>query len=626
MTRGSRPPPLAAVRGALAVLARHWRYARGQPRKLAWIARRISQAVRSGELRGVLARHAQEAALERDYEAWVTHHEPSPGDLDTFSVAWRRWPHQPVISVVFPVFDPPIEYLLEAIDSVTRQVYPRWELLIVDDGSTRPEVADLLRTVARNDQRIRVYRHAANTGVVGATNTAIAQATGAYACFLDHDDLLASLALYRVAEAVNDRRDVQFLYSDEDRIDASGTRGRPLFKSGWNPELMQTINAALHLSVIEIALLRQLGGMRPGLDGVQDWDLALRVSESVDRSRIRHLPWILYHWRAHPGSTAAVSYEKRLAEAQQRLVSASLDRRSPKATAAWTFGGWRLRFPMPPANAISVVIVVSTERFLRRCLDRLGAVAHGRFGEVLLAGPADVVDVLAPAGGMDATWRAIHVTGNGYASLCNKAVSAARGQVVLLIADAVELHGSDAFEDLVSHAARPEVGIVAATIRSLDGTICSASVVLGVNGVADLAHVGEPPGYRGMNGQAGYVQEVGAVLTDCVAFRRDVYLAVGGMDASTGASSAGVDLSLRLRAHGKRVLWSPHAVAYRRDSRTAAQARTTAARWRSDLREFATMWPGEALSDPYYNPNLARTGVPFMLDARAKPDDLTPHG
>lgn len=219
----------------------------------------------------------------------------------------------PLVSVVMPVYRPRAGHLLAAVESVIAQSYRHWQLCIYDDGSLCPELTALLQRLQQRDARIVVSGAGENRGIAAATNAALELAAGDWVALMDQDDLLAADALLLVAGAARSRADAGLIYTDSDRLNEDGQRTAPLFKPDWNYDLLLAVNYLNHLTVYRRDHLQAVGGLREGLEGSQDYDLALRVVSRLAPDAIVHVPAILYHWRQHPDSTSA----RRLGEAVQ---------------------------------------------------------------------------------------------------------------------------------------------------------------------------------------------------------------------------------------------------------------------------------------------------------------------
>jgi hypothetical protein len=248
----------AHLRAGWRVLRRHLRYAGGNPRKLLWIARRTLAIAREGALGGVLERHVAEDADYAGYADWCARYEPAPDAR--FDQRLDALGRRPLISILLPVWNPPLAFLAQTVASVRAQAYGNWELCIVDDASTDPAIAAFLAQAAGEEARIRVVRRAVNGGIAAATNDALGNARGDYCAFLDHDDVLARDAVLRVVEEVDAHPETALLFCDEDKLDVHGQRHAPFFKPNWDGEWLRTTNCVLHFTVVDTKLLRHRRG------------------------------------------------------------------------------------------------------------------------------------------------------------------------------------------------------------------------------------------------------------------------------------------------------------------------------------------------------------------------------
>jgi glycosyltransferase involved in cell wall biosynthesis len=212
-----------------------------------------------------------------------------------------------LFSIITPVFRTPVPFLEECIKSVEHQEYQSWELLLIDDGN-EPELVEWLTERSTHDKRIRLLKAGENVGIARASQLGVDAARGEFIALLDHDDTLSPRALTAMADWIRSDNAVDYLYSDEDKVDAAGGYFDPFFKPDWSPERFRHQMYTCHLSVIRTALVHDVGGFRSGFDGSQDYDLVLRVTERA--RKVAHIPEILYHWRAHAGSTASVTDQK----------------------------------------------------------------------------------------------------------------------------------------------------------------------------------------------------------------------------------------------------------------------------------------------------------------------------
>ena len=288
--------------------------------------------------------------------------------------ASARLSYRPLISVLMPVYNTDERWLAKAIGSVRKQLYTNWELCIADDASPDPTVGRVLRRFQSQDSRIKVVFRPVNGHISAASNSALELVTGEFIALFDHDDMLPVHALLAVVHELNRHPDADIVYSDEDRLDELGRRYDAFFKPDWNPELFRGQNIISHLGVYRTAAVRRVGGFRVGLEGSQDYDLALRVVEQTEPRNIRHIPHVLYHWRAIPGSAALGTGEKLYAhDAARRAVQEHLDRVGVRATVAPADHAsfhQRVRYALPEPRPRVTIIIPTRDRvdLLARCV------------------------------------------------------------------------------------------------------------------------------------------------------------------------------------------------------------------------------------------------------------------
>ena len=542
------------------------------------------------------------------YRRWIETEEPTLP-----AMAPDRIGEGPTLSVIMPVCDPPIEVLRRAIGSVVGQRYPHWQLCIADDASLDPEVHAVLDGAA-NDPRIVVTRRHERGHISAASNTALATATGEIICFLDHDDLLAPDALGVVASVFRENPALGLVYSDEDKIDEDGTRFDPHFKPDWNFDLLLSQNYICHLMSIRRPLVEAVGGFQVGMEGSQDHDLALRVVENLRPEQIRHVPRVLYHWRATAGSTALGTDAKPYAtEATRRTLQAYHDRRGDGARVRTTASGWRTTWAIPAVPPLVSVIVPTRDRagLLRRCLDGLIDGTHYPSIEILVidngsqeAETLDYLRRLRDAGRA----RVIDAPGPfNFSRLNNLAVGSARGALLCFLNNDVEPLSPDWLAEMVSHAIRPEIGVVGAKLLYPDRRIQHGGIVLCGEHVARHLHVGRDADAHGYWGHAVSVQSLAAVTGACMVVRREVFDATGGFDEAFVVDFGDIDLCLRLGAAGYRTLWTPHAILLHHESASRGTYFTAAkqVRYEAERSAMVARWGAALDHDPHYNANLS---------------------
>ena len=271
-------------------------------------------------------RHPFLSISSRAYERWIKKNAPSEQEMAEFKKKSRLFSYRPIISIVVPVYNTGCPWLEKAVESVLNQVYENWELCLVNDGSTKDHVWKTLEKYKKMDKRIKVKHLKGNQGIARASNDALAMADGEYIAFMDSDDEMHPLSLFEVAALLNDRPDVDVIYTDEDKLTLEGKRKKPVFKTDWSPELFLTYNYINHLTVCRKQLIDAVGGFRPEFNWSQDYDLYLRVTEKSNR--VFHIPKVLYHWRTIPDSSAStVDFRTEALEKSKRLLKDTLRRR-----------------------------------------------------------------------------------------------------------------------------------------------------------------------------------------------------------------------------------------------------------------------------------------------------------
>ena len=569
-------------------------------------------------LRGPLFREQFDENQEMvgDYALWIRRYDRlRSNDVRRIRRQITQFRDSPLISVLLPVYNTNLRWLRRAIQSVQNQLYPQWELCIVDDASTNPKVWQVLQRYARRDSRIKVMRRAQNGHISAASNDALSMAEGDFVALLDHDDELAPTALYFVALALNENRDLQMLYSDEDKLDTRSRRSDPYFKSDWNPELFLAQNFVSHLGVYRTDLVRRVGGFRISFEGSQDYDLTLRCVEQIQPEQIKHLPWVLYHWRMTNGSTAShVTAKPYAQEAARRAVQEHFDRIGIEATVVSHYGAYlRTKYALPTRRPLVSIIIPTSDRvaLLKKCLESVFEKTDYQSYEVIVldngSRETETLEFLLALEKRERV-RVERIEGPfNYSQLNNKGVELSRGSFIALLNNDVEVLNDEWLSEMVSHALRPEMGMVGARLWYPEGSIQHGGVILGAGGIAGHAHVGvrHEPGYFA---RPHLAQNLSAVTAACAVMRRDVYLKLGGFDeVNLPVTFNDVDFCLRLREAGYWIVWTPHVQLVHHESASRGFDNTTRkqVRFLAEVDYMKARWGDRLQYDPFYNPNLS---------------------
>jgi glycosyltransferase involved in cell wall biosynthesis len=497
-----------------------------------------------------LARAAFERTrFEARYQAWIERVErPAIVARGALRRAAAERPDAPFIAVLLPTYDTREDLLRACLDSVLAQEWARWELCIADDASPSPHVRRTLEAYAARDPRIRVAFRTTNGHIAEASNTALALVTAPFVALLDHDDVLPAHALAEVALELLAHPQAAVVYSDEDKIDEAERRFDPYFKPDWNPRLALAQNYVSHLGVYRTSLLREAGGFRRGTEGAQDWDLLLRCSERISPEAIRHVPRMLYHWRATRTSTASsMDAKSYAAAAQERVVHDACARRGVDVV---------LRRAAQPAFLEADVRPDDTPRASLVLLDD----GHGDVGAWREAAGDALADVVCVPSHASTPAGPTRWLGDGEGETLNAAARRATGDV-LVFADARHRPPPrERFAAWVALAADEANGPVGGVVADARGDVAGGWTVLDAEAVGRAALLGEPAGAWGMAGRGVLVQNVSAVRGDALAVRKALFVALGGFARELARRWHDVDFCLRASAAGARPVWDPRVV------------------------------------------------------------------
>ncbi|MFL9952501.1 glycosyltransferase family 2 protein [Paraburkholderia nemoris] len=575
-------------------------------------------------LTGLRRRAGNGAIASRDYAEWIELYDRlDEGALSLMKSDIAAMSTPPRISVVMPTYNADPLWLAEAIDSVRNQIYPHWELCIADDASTSPKVRPLLERYMQEDARIRVVFREKNGHISAASNSALALVTSDWVGLLDHDDILAQHALYCVAKEIVRRPDARLIYSDEDKIDVNGRRHDPYFKCDMNIDLFYSHNMISHFGVYQKHLLDEIGGFRVGLEGSQDYDLALRCLERVGPESIVHVPRVLYHWRVHPSSTAASGDAKPYAVvAGERALNEHFARRGIDGSVEGLAYGYRARYRLPERRPLVSLIIPTRNgvNLLKQCIDSIRTrTTYAPYEIIVVDNGSDEKATLDYLHGLLSADNIRVIRDDrpfNYSALNNSAIASANGEIVGLINNDIEVISDTWLNEMVSLAIQPGVGAVGAKLLYPDGKIQHAGVVAGMGGVAGHAHRLFPRDSFGYFSRNALISSFSAVTAACLIVRKAIYEQVGGLnDIELAVAFNDVDFCLRVREAGYRNVWTPYAELYHHESATrgSEDSPEKKARFAREVAYMHERWGDSLEQDPAYSPNLALDRTDFSL-------------
>ena len=554
---------------------------------------------------------------EVPYGPWYESHKPDEAELDR----QRKTDIEggPVFSVLVPAYMTREMFLRQLIESVKAQTYDRWELCIADASDREyPEgvmsVEEIVREYASTDARIRYKKLTENISISANTNEAFAMAEGDYIGFLDHDDLLAPQALYRMAEAVS-RHGADMLYSDEDKVTEDLKKHfQPHFKPEFNLDLLRSNNYITHFLVVKKTLAEEAGLLRDEMNGAQDYDFIFRCSEKAEK--IVRVPEILYHWRTSETSTADNPMSKQYAyEAGERAISGNLERTGTAGTVEPLpdFGFYRVRYPVQGTPPVSVIIPNKDHAdMLKKCVESVFANDYPNVEIIIVENNSTERETYAYYKELSEDPRVRLLRwkhGFNYSAINNYGVRHAKGEYLLFLNNDVRGDiSTDWLTEMLGVCQREDVGAVGARLYYPNNKIQHAGIVIGIGGVAGAMFTDLPRGRGGYMHKAAIMQDLSAVTAACMLVKREAFLRAGGFTEELAVAFNDVDLCLKIGKSGYRIVYDPFAELYHDESRTRGAEDTPekVRRFQSEIEYMRVHWLDIIKNgDPNYNPNLS---------------------
>ena len=554
--------------------------------------------------------------LPKDYAAWILEFDSPSAEVSANLLDQvDGFIHLPQFTVLLPVNTASIDELRAALDSVKMQLYPHWEQCIVIGTEASADVHALLKTYAQEEPRVKI--------ATGNTNDMAQLSNQALAMVSDHSDWVINLnaifsiaaqAMIMLARAVNETERSQIIYTDEDVQDAQGQRMQPDFKPDWNLDLHLSRNLIGRAGIYRKALVQQVGGYQTGMAEALDFDLSLRCLEHVSREQIVHLPYALFH------GVPSLPSSQRASGSGVQALNAHFARQNIAASAENIGHGYRIHYTLPKALPLVSLIIPTRNglELLRRCIDSIQKkTTYSHYEIVVMDNGSDDSDTLDYFRNLVKTpnIRILRIDEPfNYSALNNAAVKAAKGELIALVNNDIEVISSDWLAEMVSHALRPGVGAVGARLWFPDNTLQHGGVVLGLGGVAGHVHMGIGRDQRGYQDRAGLAQNLSAVTAACLVVKKSIFEEVGGLNEEDLAVAFNdVDFCMRVAEAGYRNVWTPFAELFHHESASRGYEDTPEKQHRFS-KEVAYMhqrWGKLLLSDPAHSPNLTLSGDGF---------------
>jgi GT2 family glycosyltransferase len=551
---------------------------------------------------------------ENDYKKWIHLYENLDSRaIDNIKKEIAGFSYFPKISVVMPVYNAPLNFLKEAIESVQSQIYPYWELCIADDCSSNNKIKPMLEAFARSDKRIKVIYRTVNGHISAASNSALEIASGDFVALLDQDDLISKNALFEIAKLINQNKNVKFIYSDEDKINELGERCEPFFKPDWSPHLAISQAYIGHLVVFDIRNSKPF--FDEDINGAQDYDLWLSLLAKINRDEVFHLPKILYHWRKHHESTAGNPHSKSYADdAGLIAVTKYLSSRYPQTnlTVAKRRDLFTYRISSSSKNKPKASIIIPTKdavQLLKACIDSIKEKTLDVDFEILIINNnscnKETIDYFNRIVKKFQHVKVIDAPIEfNWSKLNNIGVKHATGDFYVFLNNDTEVISKDWLSSMVTYAALPDVGVVGGLLLFEDGSIQHSGVVVGMGGWADHVYRTDFLKHSSAEGfiSPALTRNVLAVTGACMVISKDKFLKIGKFDEEFIVCGSDVEICVRAFKLGYYNVMCAEALLYHFESktRTSYVPENDFEQSRKKYEPFRTI-----TCDPFYNHNLS---------------------
>ena len=515
------------------------------------------------------------------YKKWIANNEPSKTELNKQKSTCFKI--NPKISIIVPLYNTPEKFLKELVDCLIEQTYSNWELCMAD-GSLEPipYIDKYLK-----DSRVKYSIIGENKGISGNTNEALKLVTGDFIGLLDHDDLLPNFSLFEIVKAINENPDVEFIYTDEDRIeDVKSPRYGVFFKPDFSPYTLNSANYICHFSLFKKELMDKLGGFRSEYDGSQDFDIVARASEETDK--IVHIPKVLYHWRVHQNSTAGNAESKPYAyEVGKKVIKDHVKRMyntDVEVEDGLTPGSYELKYKVKGNPKVSVILDLKDveEEIKNKIIDEVKKTTYSNY-EIIIT--------------------------NKEIENINKAIEISSGEYFIIFDEnLIKIDKKDYIEQLLGICQDSNVAIVGTKLYNEQDLIEHAGIIIGMNGVGDFLYKGAPKDAGTYMQRLLIIHNVSCAYYRYSLISKKLYDSANGFDKSVEGILTSIDYSLKQLENNKQIVLNPivtFKVSKLKDNELKGNAEEFINKWKEQYEK----------GDRYFSPNLSKndTGLSFNI-------------
>lgn len=554
--------------------------------------------------------------LKDEYQKWILENGQK--------IEIKKFEYNPLISIIIPVYNVDKKYLQECLDSVLNQSYKNYEICIADDCSTNLETIETLKEYEKKYKQIKIIYRKENGHIVEASNSALSLATGEFVALLDNDDIIERDALYEVVKLINEDKNIDMIYTDEDKLDLNGNRCEPHFKPDWSPDTLMSLNYICHFAVLRKKIVDDINGFRKDTVGSQDYDLFLRFTEKTNN--IKHISKILYHWRMIEGSTSMNKKFKNYTYTNgKKVLEDALIRRNIngviKSDKNNTFYITEYKYEKEPL----ISIIIPTRDYastLETCLKSIYEKTVYKNFEILIMNNNSVeqetFNLFKKYQNEHKNFKVIDVnTEFNYSNINNIGVNKSKGDFVVLLNNDTEIITPEWLNIMVGYAMQPHIGAIGPKLFYPDNRIQHGGVVLGLGGVASHVYIGATKYENGIFGRLNVPYNYSAVTAACLMIEKKKFLQVNGLNETLKVAYNDIDFNIRLLKKGYYNLFVPQVELYHYESKSRGLD-TTTEKYKRFLKEsdyMYTTWKEEIANDIYYNSNYSKKGC-FLLDKK----------
>ena len=553
-----------------------------------------------------------------NYQKWIEKYEPKYDELE--KQRETTFEYMPKISIVVPMYNTPEKYFKELLESITEQTYENWELCLADGSPEKAEyLEDLIQPLG---DKIKYKLLSENKGISGNSNEALKLVTGDFIALLDHDDIIPKFALYEIVKTINENPDVDFIYTDEDKIlEENEKRISPHFKQDYAIDTLRSYNYICHFSIFKKELMDKLGGFNSEFDGSQDYDLILRATEQA--KHIVHIPKILYNWRISSTSVASGAAAKPYAyEAAKRAILASIERhgiQGAKVEDSRIIGLYKVTYPVKGEPKISIIIPNKDhKKDLKRCIKSILKSTYKNYEIIIVENNSKEKNIFKYYKKLEKNpnikIEKCEISIFNYSKLNNYGASKANGEYFVFLNNDTKIITNNWLETIISNCQREEIGAIGAKLIYKNKRIQHAGVVLNLTGTAGHVNWNEKENNPGYFGRIMIQQNVSAVTGALLGVSKKTFDQVNGFDETFPIAYNDVDFCLKIQDIGKLITYNPYIEAYHYESQSRGYEDTEEKqkRLKKEENKLKKKWKKYFdVTDKYYSPNL-RTDVPNM--------------